>query len=229
MATQWYYQLMGQELGPFSSAQLRQKALAGEIDPNTLVHTDMHQEWFLADQVPGLFAKPPGGPKAPAAAKAASMAPRGDEDISDRSGRATRAAPPGALLRSPINDKIPKKRQEDLEPGEEAYDFTYLDQEGSPAAASGADQWILVTSRKVAFDATLRKGEREYARSSGSIALEDIARVEHQTSQHRLGCSGRRYSLLRIMTRGETVELVVPLEEEAGHLQHSITDLIRSP
>lgn len=72
MATEWYYQVMGETLGPLSSAQLREKTLSGEIIPDTWVRKGAQGKWVAADHVKGLFGqsqvRPP--PKPPSVERA---------------------------------------------------------------------------------------------------------------------------------------------------------------
>ena len=54
MTTEWYYESMGQILGPVDSSQLLQKVRSGEISENTRVRKDDSQ-WVNAGEVNGLF------------------------------------------------------------------------------------------------------------------------------------------------------------------------------
>lgn len=60
MAAQWYYQVMGQQLGPVSPSQLRTMAGAGAVAPDTMVKQGTDGAWVFARQVRGLFEE--GGP-----------------------------------------------------------------------------------------------------------------------------------------------------------------------
>ena len=51
----WRYQLMGDEIGPVSSPELREAAAQGKVQPDTLVTGDNGTNWITADQIPGLF------------------------------------------------------------------------------------------------------------------------------------------------------------------------------
>jgi hypothetical protein len=60
MATaDWYYQVMGAEVGPISSVELADKALVGRITLDTLVRRGSSGEWVPASKVNGLFPAPP--------------------------------------------------------------------------------------------------------------------------------------------------------------------------
>ncbi len=57
---QWYYANQGQQLGPFSQANLTGLIAAGQILLETPVWREGMQEWVPAQTVPGLFAAAPG-------------------------------------------------------------------------------------------------------------------------------------------------------------------------
>jgi len=61
MAAEWFYQVMGQQFGPVSSAELRALAAAGTVQPDTLVRKGTDGEWVFASRVHGLF-EPSGSP-----------------------------------------------------------------------------------------------------------------------------------------------------------------------
>jgi len=50
----WYYQVMGQEVGPVPFPDLRQLARDGKIGPETLVRRAQSSRWLLAERVSGL-------------------------------------------------------------------------------------------------------------------------------------------------------------------------------
>jgi Tfp pilus assembly protein PilF len=55
MASQWFYQVMGVEVGPISDAELRNLAQRGAVSRDTLVKNAPDASWVLADRVKGLF------------------------------------------------------------------------------------------------------------------------------------------------------------------------------
>jgi hypothetical protein len=65
MPQQWYYQQMGEVVGPVSGAQLRRLAKSGEIQPDTRVRLGGTDGWYSADRVKGLFPPPPKAPPPP--------------------------------------------------------------------------------------------------------------------------------------------------------------------
>jgi len=56
MADQWYYQVMGEIVGPISPAELKKNVQAGKIEPQTLVRKGS-SKWVPAAQVGGLLPK----------------------------------------------------------------------------------------------------------------------------------------------------------------------------
>jgi len=53
--SQWYYQQMGQEVGPVTAPQLKQLAKDGDITEETFVRREGETDWRLAHNVKGLF------------------------------------------------------------------------------------------------------------------------------------------------------------------------------
>ena len=63
MASQWFYQVKGNEVGPLSSAELRNLAQRGVVLTNTLVKNAPDAAWVPAERVRGLFAVPNQAPR----------------------------------------------------------------------------------------------------------------------------------------------------------------------
>ena len=55
MATQWFYKLMGDEVGPCSTREFMEKAANGVVRPDSLVRKDVDGQWVSAWRVKGLF------------------------------------------------------------------------------------------------------------------------------------------------------------------------------
>src|SRR5262249_32319613 len=55
MEAKWYYASGKQKMGPFSFTQLQQLALAGTIQPTSMVWQEGTQKWQTVSDVPGLF------------------------------------------------------------------------------------------------------------------------------------------------------------------------------
>ena len=58
MASEWFYQVMGDEVGPISIAELRDLAKRGVISSDTLVKEAPDGGWILAERMQGLFPEP---------------------------------------------------------------------------------------------------------------------------------------------------------------------------
>lgn len=74
MATQWYYALNNQQLGPVPVEQLRHLLSTGTVRSSDLVWSEGLPAWTPAIQVPGLMLAP--APMPPAPAPGVSLAPR---------------------------------------------------------------------------------------------------------------------------------------------------------
>ena len=66
MVHEWYFQVMGQDLGPLTAAELKQKAASGQVQQDTLVRRGRDGKWTYAGTVKGLFPEPPPAPTPPA-------------------------------------------------------------------------------------------------------------------------------------------------------------------
>ena len=89
MTREWYFQVMGQELGPLSVGELKAKVTNGQIQPDTLVRKTAEGKWIFAGKVKGLFAIPEEPPPAPPPA----AKPKSSATLPIMSGSATRSKP----------------------------------------------------------------------------------------------------------------------------------------
>ena len=62
MAKEWYFQVMGAEIGPVSSTELKQRVQRGQIQADTMVRAAPDGKWQAADRVKGLIDPPPPAP-----------------------------------------------------------------------------------------------------------------------------------------------------------------------
>lgn len=63
VSTEWFYQVMGDVIGPLSPAELREHAENSLITPDSFVRKGAHGEWVTADRVKGLFGRSPSPPR----------------------------------------------------------------------------------------------------------------------------------------------------------------------
>lgn len=68
MAKPWFFQMMGAEIGPLTSAELMERVKLGQVQPDTLVRSGTDGKWIPADRWKGLLPskedkrKPPQAP-----------------------------------------------------------------------------------------------------------------------------------------------------------------------
>jgi len=55
MAQEWSYKFMGETVGPLSPSELRDHAIDGRVQPDSLVTRDGTDDWVSADRIKGLF------------------------------------------------------------------------------------------------------------------------------------------------------------------------------
>ena len=58
MTREWFFQAMGQDLGPLTAGELKAKVSNGQIQPETLIRKGTDGNWVFAAKVKGLFAVP---------------------------------------------------------------------------------------------------------------------------------------------------------------------------
>jgi hypothetical protein len=88
MASQWFYKVLGEHLGPVSGAELRNLAQRGVVAPDTLVTNTPNGDWVAAGRVRGLFPVPSAAPPvAPVVASALVDAKRSDPSTAPKPGR----------------------------------------------------------------------------------------------------------------------------------------------
>jgi TM2 domain-containing membrane protein YozV len=79
MASEWYYSHDGQRLGPVSSEQLKELALAGKLGPDDLVWKDGMEDWVAAGKIKKLL--PATGAVVPAADPVPARSPGRDLNL----------------------------------------------------------------------------------------------------------------------------------------------------
>lgn len=72
---EWYFQVMGQELGPFSAAELKTKVDSGQIQSDTMVRRGVDGKWLFAERVKGLLPAKPEPPPVTARPKSSATMP----------------------------------------------------------------------------------------------------------------------------------------------------------
>ena len=99
----WFYQMMGAEIGPLSSAELMEKVQIGQVQADTLVRQGTDGKWIPADRWKGLLPKPaeeelpPAPPPTVKPSGSTSVAePESNESVTAASGVVTTSKSPSA-------------------------------------------------------------------------------------------------------------------------------------
>jgi len=58
MAREWYFEMMGQAIGPLNVAELKEKVSSGQIQSDTMVRKGSEGKWTFAERVKGLISTP---------------------------------------------------------------------------------------------------------------------------------------------------------------------------
>ena len=141
MTREWYFQAMGQELGPLSAGELKTKVANGQIQPDTQIRKGTEGKWTFASNVKGLFAvseKPP-SPISPPAAEKSKSSPAPSTIVSskpDSHANLTKQAGSKTLSSGPIPATVIKlfeeEETESHPPSVEFYDFVGFREAISP-------------------------------------------------------------------------------------------------
>lgn len=228
---EWYFQTMGQELGPFTAAELKTKVEGGLIQPDTMVRRGLEGKWLYADRVKGLLpARPEPEPPPPV--------PRGKPKSSatmpvvDDRGRDTK---PASSAQIPVMS-ISLEGDDDQDahaPSVEFYDFVGFREAISPALHQAVKQYLtehrltmtqlnrralagFIARPELAADlmitnmAVIPQQVNEKSNADGSKPLSDRERTEHATFRVTLfNCSPNALDV----TGGEFVPDTVEVRE----------------
>ena len=95
MAVEWYYGHDGKEIGPVSSAELKELAAAGRLHPTDFVWKEGMAQWMEASRISGLFdggSSPRADQSGPLAAAPAQKQPSATSPAPQASAPAAKAA-----------------------------------------------------------------------------------------------------------------------------------------
>ena len=124
-------------------------------------------------------------------------------------------------------DELPSQQRSKLLEGESVYHFGYIDFKGGCAQASTAKQWILVTDKRILFEASVKEGpgaSGKFLHQSGTIPMPKVSYVGMSTSKE--GCSQKETNNLRINSSGGEIILAIPSQREAEKIQKVIDEVL---
>lgn len=144
---EWYFQVMGQELGPLSAAELKAKVEAGQIQPDTMIRRGVDGKWLFAERVKGLLPERRPDPvliPLPTKAKSSATLPVYDGSPTQTS---TTHNPPAQQPRSSPVIMIPLNSDDEEDdstkpPSVEFYDFVGFREAISPVLHHAARQYL---------------------------------------------------------------------------------------
>lgn len=129
-------------------------------------------------------------------------------------------------------EQLPQEIQGKTQTDEIIYHFGYIDAKGGGCAnASTAKQWILVTNKRILFEASVKQGTGETAKfvhQSGSIPMSKASYVGTSTTQEAQGCGCSQVDVtnLRINSSGGEIVLAIPTKQEAERVQEIIDAIL---
>ncbi len=203
----WYFQVMGQELGPFTAQELKAKVETGQIQRDTLVRRGVEGKWLFAERVKGLLPEPEHQPPAiplRMKPKSSQILPVVDETVGHPPCQAT---PPTQPRSSPtiiisLNEEDPDEGTKP--PSVEFYDFVGFREAISPvlnravrkylsehsltmtqlnrkALAAFIDRPELAGDLMITNMAVITQQVNEKSNANGRDPLVDDERAEHAT------------------------------------------------
>lgn len=154
MNPEWLCYVNGQEYGPYTWPQLVQMAASGNIVPQSHVRRNFDSQWYLAEQVPGLFAPAAGPKQAPhpaAPARAVSASNTATKKVAKSGAHPAVSAAVVAPAAVAVAHPAPPAPQPIVQPAQPAVPKGRV-VSPKPAAAAGdtVPQWIPVSPTAVA-------------------------------------------------------------------------------
>ena len=122
---------------------------------------------------------------------------------------------------------LPAEQRQRLLGGEKPFHFAYISSKGGCADSSSASQWILVTDRRILFEASVRDGPEKYSNQSGSIPMAKVSYSGVSATEKSEGCSETKVYNLLINSSGGEIVLAVPTQEEAQRIQGVIDAVLQ--
>ncbi len=117
----------------------------------------------------------------------------------------------------PVTDVIPAEIRKEISTAEEILYFNYVARKGGCGSPKAAQQWIMVTTARVAYHASIAQTQgasAAYGQSSGSIPLSQISFVgmTKRGTQAGCGCAGVGVCHLEIRSSGGSIVIAMPTE-----------------
>lgn len=148
MTREWYFQVMGQELGPLSVGELKAKVANGQIQPDTLVRKTAEGKWIFAGKVKGLFAVPDEPPPVAKSKSSATLPvmsgsatpakPGSSAEIATKSG----AKPPSSATIPATFITLVEEQRDSAPPSVEFYNFVGFREAISPVLYDAVKQFV---------------------------------------------------------------------------------------
>lgn len=193
MLREWYFQAMGQEIGPLSGSELKAKVANGQIQPDTLIRKGTEGKWIFGMNIKGLFAVPPEPPAAPIAPHAP-VKPKSSATIPVSSSSKTGSNPilavnPGSKpSSSPVIPAtymtLHEEETESRPPSVEFYDFVGFREAISPVLHDAVKQFA--SDRGITISQLNRRalaGFIQRPELASDLVIMSVAALSHHTHE----------------------------------------------
>lgn len=257
----WYYfkagRLIEREEGPLTEPQLMELARSGQLNlktklrsPTRTNNTEVLAESFpkLASLITQATLEAEAKVKADARAKVEANAKADSERQKSEKAASSSAIVP-VIANSPSEDlsaqtrasglplipsnAVPAAIRSKLQPAENVRHFGYIDSKGGCANPSTSKQWLLITDKRILFEASVMQGaggSGPFVHQSGSIPMAKVSYVGTSTSERQEGCAEGCASVsvtqLTINSSGGHIILAIPTKAEAERAQGVIDGII---
>jgi hypothetical protein len=127
--------------------------------------------------------------------------------------------------------ELPSDQRARLQEDETVHHFAFIDVKGGCAnPSSSAKQWILITNRRILYEAAVQEGmglQHKYVHQTGSIMMAKVSFVGTATTQGIEGCAQTQTTtLLRINSSGGEIFIAIPTKSEATRIQGVIDEIL---
>lgn len=210
MAGEWFVVVADKKRGPLTFSQLQELAERGAITRESQVSRGPEGPWVAASRVKGLFAAPAADPEP--------VTPPPSDSGDDR-------------MSLPVvrREQLPTDLQGKPQADETVHYFSYIDSEGGCAQPAQSKQWLLITDKRILFEASVKEGDglqAKFVHQNGSIPMAKVSYVGSSAVKEQQGCNTVNVTNLRINSSGGQIVLAIPTLAEVQRAQEVIDGVL---
>ncbi|MBL8898260.1 MAG: hypothetical protein JNM84_11560 [Planctomycetes bacterium] len=122
-------------------------------------------------------------------------------------------------------EQLPAELQSKPQADETVHYFSFIDSKGGCAQPATSKQWLLITDKRILFEASVKEGEgpqAKFVHQNGSIPMAKVSYVGSSAAQELQGCNTVNITNLRVNSSGGQIVLAIPTLIEAQRAQEVI-------